>query len=105
MPSATEPGISGAGLLAELRTQCLGRALSVFSEATSTVDVARDWVRKDAPDGAVAIAARQTHGRGRHGRSWASPVGGLWMTIILRRDLEIEAARSSADHQGALPRV
>ena len=92
MSSGSGPGISATALLAELRTQGIGRALRVLAEATSTVDIARDWLHNGAPDGAVVLAAHQTHGRGRRGRSWASPAGGLWMTIILRRDLEPEAA-------------
>jgi BirA family biotin operon repressor/biotin-[acetyl-CoA-carboxylase] ligase len=92
MTSAGEAGISAAALLAELRTQRIGRALRVLAEVTSTIDVARDWLREGAPDGGVVLALRQTHGRGRHGRSWASPVGGLWMTIILKRDSQPEAS-------------
>jgi BirA family biotin operon repressor/biotin-[acetyl-CoA-carboxylase] ligase len=87
-----EAGTSAAALLAELRTQSIGRALRVFSEVRSTIDVARDWLREGAPDGAVVVAARQTHGRGRPGRSWASPAGGLWMTMILKRDLDPDAS-------------
>ena len=92
MASIRATDISAAALLAELRTRHIGRALRILAETTSTVDTAREWLRDDAPDGAVVLAARQTHGRGRQGRSWASPVGGLWMTIILRRDLDPEAA-------------
>ena len=80
--------ISAAAMLAELRTRQLGRALRVFSETTSTIDVARQWLSEGAPDGAVVVAERQTHGRGRRGRSWASPVGGLWLTVIRHLDLD-----------------
>jgi len=92
MTSGGEAGISAAALLAELRTQRIGRALRVFAETGSTIGVARDWLREGAPDGAVVLALRQTHGRGRHGRSWASPVGGLWLTIVLKRDLDFDAS-------------
>ena len=34
------------------------------------------------------IAAEQTEGRGRLGRSWFSPRGGLWMSVIVRFQLE-----------------
>ncbi len=91
MSSGPPAGLSAAGLLAELRTRSLGRALRILGETTSTIDIARDWIRSDAPDGGVVLAARQTHGRGRRARAWASPVGGLWMTIILKRRLGPEA--------------
>jgi len=90
--SAGEAHTSAAAILAELRTQRIGRALRVFSEVSSTIDVARDWLREGAPDGGVVLALRQTHGRGRRGRSWASPAGGLWMTIILKQDFDPGAA-------------
>jgi hypothetical protein len=59
---------SAAALLAELHTQSLGRALRILDETTSTIDIAREWARSNAPDGAVVLAARQTRGRGRHAR-------------------------------------
>ncbi|MBN1460907.1 MAG: biotin--[acetyl-CoA-carboxylase] ligase, partial [Armatimonadetes bacterium] len=80
--------ISAAAMLTELRTRQLGGALRVFSETTSTIDVAKQWLSEGAPDGAVVMAERQTHGRGRRGRSWASPMGGLWLTIIRHLDLD-----------------
>ena len=33
----------------------------------------------------VIVAATQTRGRGRQGRQWVSPMGGLWLSILLRR--------------------
>jgi len=40
------------------------------------------------PEGTVLIAEEQTSGRGRLGRNWHSPKGGIWFTIILFPDLE-----------------
>ncbi len=37
-----------------------------------------------APEGTIVVAGVQTEGRGRMGRSWVSPPGGLWMSILLR---------------------
>ena len=50
------------------------------------------------------IAEEQTTGRGRFGRPWLSPVGGIWMTIILRGPL-VQAASSSLPLIGALATV
>lgn len=33
---------------------------------------------------AVVVALKQTQGKGRLGRKWASPTGGLWFSVILR---------------------
>jgi BirA family biotin operon repressor/biotin-[acetyl-CoA-carboxylase] ligase len=83
--------VSAATLLAELQTHELGRALRVLEETTSTVDAARGWLHQGAPNGAVVIAQRQTQGRGRIGREWASPPGGLWLTVILRPHWDVAA--------------
>jgi BirA family biotin operon repressor/biotin-[acetyl-CoA-carboxylase] ligase len=40
-----------------------------------------------APHGALVLADSQTGGRGRRGRSWESPRGGLWMSLVLRPEL------------------
>ncbi len=53
----------------------------------STNDVAADWLRDDAPDGAVVVADEQTAGRGRLGRTWHTPPGvALALSVILRPD-------------------
>jgi len=53
-----------------------------------TIDSTNTWVMDQARDGAAeglfAVAAEQTAGRGRRGRAWHSPRGGLWMTVLLR---------------------
>ncbi len=56
-------------------------------ELGSTNDLARLLATAGLPEGAVVVARRQTHGRGRYGRTWASPPGGLWCSIMLRPTL------------------
>lgn len=70
-----------------LRSDQFGRDLRLLAEAPSTIDFAWDWLRADGPQGGVVIAARQTAGRGRAGRTWASPEGGLWMSVLARPEL------------------
>jgi BirA family biotin operon repressor/biotin-[acetyl-CoA-carboxylase] ligase len=61
---------------------------------TSTMDVAGELVRDGAPEGVVVVAERQTSGRGRRGRSWASPPsGGLYVSVVLRMPQEAEPRR------------
>ncbi len=57
----------------------------LFDELTSTLDIAHPMARDGAPEGTLILAERQTAGRGRNGRAWASENGaGIWMTLIAR---------------------
>ncbi len=56
----------------------------VFLEETdSTNRVAKDLARQGAPHGTAVLAGRQTSGRGRLGRAFFSPEGGLYLSVIL----------------------
>ena len=58
-----------------------------LDEVDSTNEEAARWAREGAPHGAVVMAAAQTAGRGRRGRSWSSPSGrGLYISWIVRPD-------------------
>jgi len=70
---------------AEARSSFGKRAL-VLAEAASTNDRARELAREGAPEGTLVVARRQTGGKGRLGRSWASPEGGLYLSLLLRPD-------------------
>ena len=51
----------------------------------STNDLAKALARENAPEGTVVVAAEQTAGRGRMGRSFHAPAGlGLYFSLILR---------------------
>ena len=50
----------------------------------STQATAREYLACGHGAGTVIVAAGQTDGRGRRGRSWHSPEGGLYMTASLR---------------------
>lgn len=55
-----------------------------FEETDSTNRIARELARDGAGDWTVVAADRQTAGRGRLGKSFHSPQGGLYMSVILR---------------------
>lgn len=55
-----------------------------YDTVTSTNDLLREKARACAPAGTVVVAARQTAGRGRMGRSFLSEDGGLYMSVLLR---------------------
>lgn len=54
-----------------------------LDEVDSTNEYAKRLI-PDAPEGTVIVAKKQSAGRGRKGRAWASPEGGLWMSVILK---------------------
>lgn len=71
-----------------LKTKVLGKYLFFSREVGSTNDWAKELAELGAPEGTVAIAETQTAGRGRLGRKWHSPKGGLWFSIILKPKLK-----------------
>jgi BirA family biotin operon repressor/biotin-[acetyl-CoA-carboxylase] ligase len=57
----------------------------VFCETVgSTNDEAKDLARGGAAEGTIVWALAQTAGRGRRGRTWASPPGNLYVSLVLR---------------------
>lgn len=54
----------------------------------STNDDARALALAGAPEGTAVLASEQHAGRGRLGRGWASPPGGLYASIVLRPTAE-----------------
>ena len=66
----------------------VGSVLVHLMDVGSTQEEARLWLARGAPHGAIVLARSQSAGRGRRGRTWASPPGGgLWCTVILRRGI------------------
>lgn len=65
-------------------TQASAWAIERHASVGSTMDAARERARAGAPDGTVVVAEEMTGGRGSHGRPWAAPKGGLYLSIVLR---------------------
>jgi BirA family biotin operon repressor/biotin-[acetyl-CoA-carboxylase] ligase len=61
----------------------LGRPLVVLESCASTMDEARARLGAGAGPGLVVLALEQTAGRGRLGRAFVSPRGGLYLTAAL----------------------
>jgi BirA family biotin operon repressor/biotin-[acetyl-CoA-carboxylase] ligase len=53
-------------------------------ELVSTNDRLKALAREGAVEWTVVLADVQTGGRGREGRGWASPAGGLYLSVLLR---------------------
>lgn len=58
-----------------------------YEEVTSTNQVAKDLAAQGAPSGTIVIADSQSSGRGRSGKQFHSPKGGLYLSYVLRRDM------------------
>lgn len=68
-----------------LATRLIGRQIEYRPQVESTNDLAKALARQGAPEGLVVVAEEQLKGRGRRGRSWASPFGlGVWVSVLLR---------------------
>jgi len=65
------------------KSKIVGQKIHYFSEVTSTNDVAKKLATLGAEEGTMVIAEAQTCGRGRLGKGWLSPKGGLWFSVIL----------------------
>jgi BirA family biotin operon repressor/biotin-[acetyl-CoA-carboxylase] ligase len=66
----------------------LGDGYRLVSRDTvgSTNDEAKRLARAGAAEGTLVWAREQTAGRGRRGRSWASPPGNLYLSLVQRPD-------------------
>lgn len=82
-PDVLTPGEIKAGL----KTGIIGKEIKYFKETESTNTIAREIAGK-ADEGTIIIAESQTGGRGRMGRKWLSPEGGIWLSIILKPEMQ-----------------
>jgi BirA family transcriptional regulator, biotin operon repressor / biotin---[acetyl-CoA-carboxylase] ligase len=68
----------------EQRFEVPGRTVHWFESLGSTMTVAAELARHGCESGTVVVADEQTAGIGRHGHSWHSQRGGLYVSIVLR---------------------
>ncbi|NHI82713.1 MAG: biotin--[acetyl-CoA-carboxylase] ligase [Candidatus Thorarchaeota archaeon] len=70
--------------LSGLDTKVISPRIICLEEALSTNLVAKRLIDDGGSEGIIVIADRQVNGRGRHGRRWYSPLGGLYLSIVLQ---------------------
>lgn len=63
-----------------------------FAQLDSTNDYLKERAKSGALEGTVIIAKEQAAGKGRLGRSWISPPGGAWFSVLLRPLIPVEQA-------------
>jgi BirA family biotin operon repressor/biotin-[acetyl-CoA-carboxylase] ligase len=82
-------GLLPEEIRAGLVTNDFGQSVAVVPVTASTNTLARAAAEDQAPHGHLVVAEEQTQGRGRQGRRWISPPGGLWVSLVLRDRLSV----------------
>lgn len=71
-----------------MKTRWAGRNILYYDVTDSTNLRIKQAGDEGAPHGTLAVADRQTAGRGRRGRTWESPAGSsIYMSILLRPEI------------------
>ncbi|WP_405322416.1 biotin--[acetyl-CoA-carboxylase] ligase [Methanobrevibacter thaueri] len=80
--------IKASEISKDLDTTWAGKNLYVFDEVKSTNTVAKFLAMNGAENGTVVISEKQTDARGRSGKAWASPIGGIWLSLIVKPNVD-----------------
>ena len=76
--------ITNEKILPTLETEYMGKEILCFRKVFSTNSIAKFLANHSADEGTVLISEIQTKARGRSGKKWEAPDGGVWMSLILR---------------------
>ena len=71
----------------DLGTKIIGKRIEYHDSITSTQDYALELAKSENCNDCVIVSSVQNFGKGRHGRRWSSPNGGVWMSIIMKPDM------------------
>ena len=75
-----------------LHTQWLAHNIVYDKKMDSTNTQAKILGESGGDNGTVVIAEQQTAGKGRRGKTWVSPMGNCYFTVLLRPDVHAERA-------------
>jgi BirA family biotin operon repressor/biotin-[acetyl-CoA-carboxylase] ligase len=67
-----------------------------FKELESTNEFAKG-ISTEASEWTIVVADKQTNGKGRLGKSWYSPEGGLWFSVVLKPEAARRITLGSTD--------
>ena len=71
-------------ILENLETEELAKEILCFRKVFSTNSIAKFLANHGAEEGTVMVSEIQTNARGRLGKKWEAPEGGIWMSLLLR---------------------
>ncbi|HEX9677233.1 biotin--[acetyl-CoA-carboxylase] ligase [Nitrososphaera sp.] len=91
LESATENPVPWE-LARVLKTSFVGKNIIYRESTQSTQSLAIALAEKPGSHGAAVIAEQQTGGRGRLKRKWLSPMGGIWISVILKPSIPTAAS-------------
>jgi len=73
-----------------INNRLIGREIRFYTRVGSTNEIIkRMLIDEKLKEGTVVVAGRQEKGRGRLGRRWESPRGGLWFSLLLSPNLPL----------------
>ena len=75
-------------ILDGLNTKTIGKELYLFKEVMSTNTVAKFLSENDVNNGTVIISEKQSGAKGRLGKSWESPLGGIWLSLVVKPNVD-----------------
>ncbi|MFB5610466.1 MAG: biotin--[acetyl-CoA-carboxylase] ligase [Nitrosopumilaceae archaeon] len=76
-------------ITSELKTKTIGKRAYYFDSIDSTQNFAMKIASNPKENGTVVISQKQTRGKGRMGRKWLSPAGGIWLSIVFHPKFDI----------------
>jgi BirA family transcriptional regulator, biotin operon repressor / biotin---[acetyl-CoA-carboxylase] ligase len=72
-----------------LKTKVLGKRAYYFDTIDSTQNFASSIAKNPKENGTIIVSKKQTSGKGRLGRKWISPSGGLWFSVIIHPKFDV----------------
>ncbi len=66
--------------------------IQIYEELSSSIDTLKQQADDGAPQGTAVFPLAQTSARGRSGRAWSAPPGGVWFSGLLRPTFKLEQA-------------
>ncbi len=63
-------------------TKVLGARVYYLEETFSTQDIAKQLASGKTPEGTIVLAGTHKKGKGRRNKSWYSPPGGIWASLV-----------------------
>ena len=76
--------LSRTEILDNLNTKTIGKEIYIFNEVMSTNTVGKFLSENGVENGTVILSEKQSGAKGRLGKHWESPLGGIWLSLIVK---------------------